>query len=211
MMTVPSAKGQAVEDATHVRIPPVSKEEEKNSGSRPPTVEKIVHEFAPRIYNLARRMLGNAADAEDVLQEVLLQVVRKLPTFRGEAAFSTWLYRVAVNAALNYRRNRAVREEHRVAEPLEDFDESGNHRVPVRPWVSAPVHEVLDHEAHQVIEEAIAKLPENYRDAYVLADVEQLPNAEIAHVLGLSVAAVKSRLHRARLLMRKSLAPYFEE
>ena len=209
MMTVPSAKGQAVEDATQVRILPVSKEEDP-AGQLPP-VEKIVDEFAPRIYNLARRMLGNAADAEDVLQEVLLQVVRKLPTFRGEAAFSTWLYRVAVNAALNYRRNRAVREEHRVAEPLEDFDESGNHRVPVRPWVSAPVHEVLDHEAHQVIEEAIAKLPENYRDAYVLADVEQLPNAEIAHMLGLSVAAVKSRLHRARLLMRKALAPYFEE
>jgi RNA polymerase sigma-70 factor (ECF subfamily) len=156
-------------------------------------------------------MLGNEADAEDLTQEVFLQVARKLPTFRGEAAFSTWLYRVTVNAALSYRAKRATREEHRVPEPLEDFLENGAHRTPVRPWVTAPEQPVLNHEAHQLIEEAIAGLPEIYRDVFVLVDVEGLANPEVAQLLGVSVSAVKSRLHRARLLMRKALAPYFEE
>jgi RNA polymerase sigma-70 factor (ECF subfamily) len=182
-----------------------------NPTDRAPTPEEAFEEYAPRVYQLASRLLGNAADAEDVTQDVFLQVVRKLPTFRGEAAFSTWLYRVTVNAALSYRRKRARREVNVPSEPLEEFREDGEHLIPVRPWMSRPNHQLLDQEAHQVIEKAIARLPENYRDVYVLADVEELPNAEIAELLGLNVAAVKSRLHRARLLMRKALAPYFEE
>lgn len=173
--------------------------------------ERIVHEYAPRVYNLARRLLGNAEDAEDVTQEVFLQVLRKLPTFRGEATFSTWLYRVAVNTALAYRRKRAVRDKHEVADPLTDFAADGQHRVPVLRWVRPPEQEILDREAHRVIEDAIAHLPENYRDVFVLHDVEDLRTADVAALLGLSVAAVKSRLHRARLLLRKELAPYFEE
>src|SRR3954453_17128380 len=74
----------------------------------PLTPERVFHEYLPRVYNLARRMLGNDADAEDVTQDVLLQVVRKLHTFRGDAAFSTWLHRVTVNAALAHRRKRAT-------------------------------------------------------------------------------------------------------
>jgi RNA polymerase sigma-70 factor (ECF subfamily) len=197
-------------EATPTRIDPPAGEAQI-PGSPPPTPAKVFEEYAPRVYHLVRRLLGNAADAEDVTQEVFLQVVRKLPTFRGEAAFSTWLYRVAVNAALAYRRKRAIREVAPLPEPLEDFREDGHHRVPVRRWMSRPNHLALDREAHQLIEEAIAGLPEGYRDVYVLADVEELPNAEIAEMLGLSVAAVKSRLHRARLLMRKALSPYFEE
>lgn len=89
-----------------------------NSSATVPTPRQVFDEYAPRIYHLARRMLGNEADAHDVTQEVFLQVMRKLPTFRGEAAFPTWLYRVAVNAALAFRRKRAVREEHRIHDPL---------------------------------------------------------------------------------------------
>ncbi len=177
----------------------------------PPTPERIFEEYAPRVYHLARRLLGNAADAEEVTQDVFLQVLRKLPTFRGEAAFSTWLYRVAVNAALAYRRKRALREGPPLPEPLADFRPDGGHRAPVRRWSRGPEQQALEREAHEVIEAAIARLPEIYRDVYVLADVEELPTAEIAKVLGLSVPAVASRLHRARLLMRKALAPYFEE
>jgi RNA polymerase sigma-70 factor (ECF subfamily) len=185
--------------------------QEQDSANSPLTPETIFRQHAPRVYNLARRMLGNDADAEDVTQDVFLQVIRKLPTFRGEAAFATWLYRVAVNAALACRRKRALREEHRVADPLDDFQEDGSHRAPVRGWVSSPERQVLDHERHQLIEDALARLPEAYRDVYVLADVEELPNARIAELLDLTVPAVASRLHRARLLMRKALAPYFEE
>jgi RNA polymerase sigma-70 factor (ECF subfamily) len=180
------------------------------TGSKP-TIEQVVRDQAPRIYNLARRILGNDADAEDVTQDVLLQVVRKLDTFRGESALPTWLYRITVNAALAHRRKRAAREENRARDPLEHFGEEGSHPGPVRQWSVQPDQAILDRETKELIERAIADLPEVYRVVYVLADVEGLPNAEIADMLELSVPAVKSRLHRARLLMRDALAPHFEE
>jgi RNA polymerase sigma-70 factor (ECF subfamily) len=176
-----------------------------------PSPETLFRDHAPRVFNLARRMLGNEADAEDVTQDVLLQVLRKLGSFRGESAFPTWLHRVTVNAALAHRRKRAVREEHRDHDPLERFEENGHAAHPVRPWSVEPDKAALDRETHDLIEAAIQRLPEMYRDVYVLADVEGLGNAEIGEMLGLSVPAVKSRLHRARLMMRDALAPHFEE
>lgn len=175
------------------------------------TPERVFREFAPRVYHLARRMLGNDADAEDVTQDVLLQVVRKLNTFRGESAFPTWLHRVAVNAALAHRRKRANREEHFLPDPLSHFDADGLHGGPVKRWNLRPEQIVLAKEQKRLIENAIAQLPESYRDVYVLADTELLPNAKIAELLDLGLPAVKSRLHRARLMMRDLLAPHFEE
>jgi RNA polymerase sigma-70 factor (ECF subfamily) len=178
-------------------------------GSTELTPERVFRDYAPRVYNLARRMLGNDADAEDVTQDVLLQVVRRLDTFRGESAFPTWLHRVTVNAALAHRRKRAAREQHMVRDPLEYFLENGHPHPPA--WSVRPEQAALDRETRQLIEAAIARMPEIYRDVYVLADVEGLPNSEIGEMLGLSVPAVKSRLHRARLLMRDALAPHFQE
>lgn len=174
------------------------------------TPERIFTEHAPRIYRLVRLLLGNEADAEDVTQQVFLQVLRKLPSFRGESAFSTWLNRVAVNEALIFRRRRGARRHHEVCEVLEEFAEDGRHPGTAQRWAS-PLTQLIDRETHERIEQAIAHLPELYRDVFVLADVEGLPNPEIGELLGLGVPAVKSRLHRARLLMRKALAPYFEE
>ncbi|MBV9124769.1 MAG: sigma-70 family RNA polymerase sigma factor [Planctomycetes bacterium] len=181
------------------------------SSSTPLNAERVFLEYGPRVYHLARRLLGNAADAEDVTQDVLLQVVRKLDTFRGESAFPTWLHRVTVNAALAHRRKRAAQEENTIHQPEELWPEDGQHHGPVRRWAVGPEQAALDRETQQLIESAITGLPELYRHVYVLADVEGLPNAEIADMLGLSVPAVKSRLHRARLLMRDALAPHFEE
>jgi RNA polymerase sigma-70 factor (ECF subfamily) len=175
------------------------------------TPERVFRDYAPRVYNLARRMLGNDADAEDVTQDVLLQVVRKLDTFRGEAALPTWLHRVTVNAALAARRKRARRDEGRITDPLDGFTEDGKHGGYVRPWPKLPDTLALDREQKDLIERAIAGLPEIYRDVFVLADVEQLPNAEIGEMLDLSVPAVKSRLHRARLMMRDALSKHYEE
>ena len=175
------------------------------------TPEQVFRDFAPRVYHLARRMLGNNADAEDVTQDVLLQVVRKLDTFRGESAFPTWLHRVTVNAALAARRKRATREDHRVHDPLDHFDPDGLHGKPVKRWSIRPDQPVLEKEQSRLIDTAISQLPEMYRDIFVLADVEQLHNAEIAEMMDIGIPAVKSRLHRARLMMRDLLTPHFEE
>src|SRR5215467_9614883 len=84
----------------------------------PLSAEQVYHDYAPRVYNMARRMVASDIDAEDVTQDVLLQVVRKLPSFRGESAFPTWLHRVTVNAALSHRRKRAAQNEHREHGPF---------------------------------------------------------------------------------------------
>jgi RNA polymerase sigma-70 factor (ECF subfamily) len=164
------------------------------------SAEEIVHAYGPRTYNLALRMLGNTADAEDVTQDVLVQVVRKLDTFRGDAELTTWLHRVTVNAALAHRRRLARRPERPLDVSLDCIapPEGGD----------VPDEQALRGELRQHIERAIARLPQMYRDVFVLADVEDLPNAEIGQLLGLSLAAVKSRLHRGRLMLRDSLAPY---
>src|SRR5437867_6522529 len=110
------------------------------------TPDQVFRDYAPRVYNLARRMLGNDADAEDVTQDVLLQVVRKLDTFRGESAFPTWLHRVTVNAALALRAKRARREQHQIKENLEDFLQNDYHPGPVRRWGEGPLEQALDQE-----------------------------------------------------------------
>jgi RNA polymerase sigma-70 factor (ECF subfamily) len=176
----------------------------------PLTAEHVFREHAPRIYNIARRMLGNDADAEDVTQDVLVQVIRKLDTFRGDAQLSTWLHRVTVNAALAFRQKRANRMKHETADPAGESLELAPVNSPVKRWSIGPDEPVLQAEQTAAIEQAIGELPGPFRDVYVLADVEGLPNAEIADMLGLSVPAVKSRLHRARLRMRDSLAPHFD-
>src|SRR5271163_2812737 len=88
------------------------------------TPDRVFREYAPRVYHLARRMLGNDADAEDVTQDVLLQVVRKLDTFRGDSQLSTWLHRVTVNAALVHRQKRANRQKHETGEATDDVLET---------------------------------------------------------------------------------------
>jgi RNA polymerase sigma-70 factor (ECF subfamily) len=176
-----------------------------------PTVEQVFRQFAPRVYHLARRILGNETDAQDVTQDVMVQVIRKLDTFRGESAFPTWLHRVTVNAALAHRRRKASRHEQSAGDGVEQFSEDGHAHGSPRPWNLEPDQAVLDGEQQAQVESAIAELPDMYREVFVLSDVEQMSNAEIADVLSLSVPAVKSRLHRARLMMRDRLAPYFEE
>jgi RNA polymerase sigma-70 factor (ECF subfamily) len=140
-----------------------------------------------------------------------VQVVRKLPSFRGEAALPTWLHRVTVNAALSYRRKRAACKKHFAPDFQEELLENGSCHPTAQRCSAEPEKLALKHEVYRLVEEALSRLPELYRGVYMLADVEELSNTEIAGMLGLSVAAVKSRLHRARLLMRKTLAPHFQE
>jgi RNA polymerase sigma-70 factor, ECF subfamily len=174
------------------------------------TPEQVFREHAPRIYNLARRMLGNDADAEDVTQDVLLQVVRKLDTFRGDSQLTTWLHRVTVNAALALRQKRANRLKHETGTVADEVLEDAAPASAVKRWDVPPDEPILAAEQHELIDRAIGELPDVYRDVFVLADVQGLDNAEIGELLNLSVPAVKSRLHRARMRMRELLAPHFE-
>jgi len=176
--------------------------------SFPITAEEVFEKHASRIYSLAWRLVSNYADAEDVTQDVLLSVVRNLSGFRGKADLKTWLHRVTVNAALVHRRRAARRQTRTTSDYLDQL----------RPWTpsgrrseSTPHEIAVRRETHQLIEAAISRLPEIYRDVFVLSDVEGLPNLEIGALLNLSLAAVKSRLHRGRSLMRLALAPYLEE
>ena len=174
----------------------------------PTSAAEVFHTYGQRVYHMARKMVRSEPDAEDVTQDVLLQVIRKLPTFRGESAFPTWLHRITVNAALSHRRKQAVREDKRVHDPLEILLEEQWQR-PDDNWVPEPERVVLDRETQVLIDRAIDDLPAIYRDVFVLSDVQGVPNATIADTLGLSLPAMKSRLHRARLLLRDVLAPHF--
>jgi RNA polymerase sigma-70 factor (ECF subfamily) len=184
---------------------------ERNGGTRPQlTAEQVCHQHAARIYRLARRLLNHDADAEDITQEVLLQVVRKLDTFRHESELTTWLHRVTVNAALAHRRSSACHSARQISEPMERLLEEDTRMASLCLNMPQPSQQVLDQESQALVEQAVAALPPMYRDVYLLAGVEGLPVTEIAALLELSVQAVKSRLHRARLLLRAAIAPHFE-
>src|SRR5262249_42034777 len=153
-------------------------------------------------------VLGNEADAEDVTQDVLLQVVRKLHTFRGESALTSWLHRVTVNAAISLQRKRAVHREQQLGAEAGRCVE--DRHPPGRAGVGRPDEQAQTEELSRLIVKAIDNLPHPYRQVLVLADVEELSYNEIGVRLGLSLQAVKSRLHRARLMARAALAPHYE-
>jgi RNA polymerase sigma-70 factor (ECF subfamily) len=174
-------------------------------------LEKLVTRYEDRVYNLAYRMLGNREDAEDVLQDTFLNVIRSLDKFEGKSTFSTWLYRIAANAALTKIRKKSKREksESEFLDDVYSVKQAAHAGLTLTDWSANPATRLLDEEARREMEKAIAELPEIYRAVFVLRDVQDLPAAEVAEVLDLSVAAVKSRLHRARLYLRNRLSNYF--
>lgn len=164
------------------------------------TAEEVFYAHAPLVYNIAHRVLGNEADAEDVTQEVLLRVLHKLNSYRGEGRLASWLHRVTVNAALLHRRRSIRRREREMDLPLAAQARENSAAN------ACPAQRLLDNEMRELIERAISRLPDIYREVYVLADMEELSNADIGEALQLGVPAVKSRLHRARSMMREALA-----
>ena len=171
------------------------------------TAQHVFREHAGRVYNLARGLLGNDSDAEDVTQEVLLQVVRKLATFRGDAEVTTWLHRITVNAVLLHRRKVRRRAEGQPVCLTENLPVNERRARGEPP----PERQAMGREARRLIEGAVSRLPAIYRTVFTLSDVEGCSNAEIGAALGLSLPAVKSRLHRARMLLRQMLGPHFAE
>jgi RNA polymerase sigma-70 factor, ECF subfamily len=173
----------------------------------PAAMEQLVETYADRVYRLAVRITGSNEDAEEVVQDALWAAGRKIDTFKGDSAFGSWLYRITANAAyMKLRSRRAQAREIALEEVLPALD--GRHFAPMEDW-SPRVHDpALQGELRAVLQRSIAELPPEYRTALVLHDLEELPNPDIAELLGVSLPAVKSRVHRSRLHLRKRLAEY---
>ena len=177
---------------------------------------QLVERHQRQLFRLALRMTGSEADAQEVLQEAFLNAYQKLPLFRGEAQFSSWLYRIAANSALMRLRRKRRAPDTVPDEPLEltgpRFNEQGGYEAPPRSdWSQRADEKLESRELGQAIDKAVAELPDDYRTVFLLKDVDGLSNEEIAHALELSVPAVKSRLHRARLALREKLGEFFGE
>jgi len=169
--------------------------------------EEIVARYERRVFRVACR-LTSETDAPDVLQNTFLQVYRNLPSFRGESRFATWLYRIATNAALMVRRARTRKPAESLDAFMPRFDEHGMHAdLPAQLQVASRADELIDRQA--LVEKAragIARLPDVYRDAFVLRDLEEMSTTDVAQVLGVEPATVRQRVHRARLLLRGYLS-----
>jgi RNA polymerase sigma-70 factor, ECF subfamily len=159
--------------------------------------EELYRAHAGKLFSVACRMLGNPADAEDLLQEIFLSAHRKLDSFRGESALGTWLYRLATNHCLDYLRSRAART-NQVTDGLED--EAGQFE-PGRRTLAEQTVTKMD------LERALARLPEGCRAAFVLHDVQGLEHREVAKALGIAEGTSKSQVHKARLRLRALLRP----
>lgn len=169
--------------------------------------ESLVRRHERRVFRVTLAVLGNIEDAEETMQDTFVKAFRHLDQFRKEARFTTWLTRIAVNEAI---RKRSARKEF-VA--LAEVGTAGGHFTPKRyeSWRSNPEQLYGKQEIHRIVEDAIQSLPEIYREAFVLRDVEELSTEEAAELLGISLPALKSRLVRARLMMREALAEKLEE
>jgi RNA polymerase sigma-70 factor (ECF subfamily) len=166
--------------------------------------EELVSRYQARVYRLACRLTDDEGDAKDVLQEAFLAAYRGLPAFRADARFSTWLYRIATNAALMHRRARARRPTESLEAFLPRFDQDGVHVAELADLRAASrADELLDRTLlAEKARAGLERLPGIYRDAFVLRDLEELETAEVAELLGIDAAAVRQRVHRARLMLR---------
>jgi len=176
----------------------------------PTAAERLVARYGDRAYRLAARITGDAGDAEEVVQDAILSVVRKIDTFRGESAFGSWFYRIVSNAAYGRRRRPRASSEIPLEEVLPAFDEHGRHASLFRDWSSSVDDPAVQEELREVLTSAIDELPPHYRAVIVLRDVEGLSTAEVADALGITVPMAKSRAHRARLQLRERLSAFME-
>jgi RNA polymerase sigma-70 factor (ECF subfamily) len=168
--------------------------------------QAIFDEFQPRILRYVRNMVGEA-DAEDITQEIFIKVSHSLPDFRAESKLSTWLYRIATNAAVDRLRSPAylLKVSTATGESVGEVDDRNiwtGEKIPILEW------QVVRKEMAECIQEYIRKLPESYRIVLTLSELEGLSNQEVAEVLGVTMGAAKIRLHRARERLKKDLINY---
>ncbi len=171
-------------------------------------MEVIVRRYSNKVYNLAYHLTRDTSAAEEIMQDVFLTVIAKINTLTNDAFFSTWLYRVTTNASYGFLRKERKFTEQTVSEEEVDQEPAADY---VYDWSTLPDEILLSEESRKILEHSIDSLPEAMRTVVVMKDVEGFSNEEIAHTLSLSVPAVKSRLHRGRLILRDELADYFRK
>lgn len=170
--------------------------------------EEMLSRYSSKVFALASRLTRNQEDAEEVLQDVFVTVHRKIAGFEGKSSFSSWLYRVTVNAAFMKLRKR--RQEQTVA--LEDIIEQNGSLAILRSPENTHIDEQsMRNQLLEALEIAIRKLPDDYRPVFILRDVDGLTSREVGKILHLTVPAVKSRLHRSRLMLRRRLIRFMDE
>jgi len=172
--------------------------------------ESLIRNFQQPVYSLVVRLLADPAEANDVVQEVFLKVFRNIRSFRGNSSLKTWIYRISVNEAHNYRRWFSRHKKHEVRLEGEEGNGRGYQDVLPDPGHS-PFEVALTQETHLLIEEALAGLKPVFRTAVVLRDVEDMDYEEIAEVLQVSLGTVKSRILRGREALRRRLASRLEQ
>jgi len=173
----------------------------------PQAVRELAEQYGPRIFQLAMRQLRNEQDAEEVTQDVLLKVYRKVDAFRGDSALSSWIYRITFNAAMSrLRASRLAKQADRERDRLLAADEEREGRMLEQPdWSGVPDEVMLRGQLRQAVSAAISDLPEIYRVPIVLRDIHGLTTEEAGRRLKLKAQTLKSRLHRGRLLLRERL------
>ena len=174
--------------------------------------EQLVDRYEDKVYRLAFRFVRNETDAKEIVQDTFLSVWRKLDTFKGDAQFSSWVYRVAANTAL--MRLRAQRRHPEISTeelPVGYLDNYGQLPPPGENWAKRPDDELQSDELRRRIQAAVDDLPEIYRTVFLVRDVEGLSTEETAEVLGISIPTVKTRLHRARIALRDAIGDYFNK
>jgi len=169
----------------------------------------LIRPYERSVYIMAQSLLHNEADAEDAAQETFLKAFRNLARFRGDAKFSTWLISIALNEA----RSRLRSKKNVKMESLDEAPDGQGNTSPalLRDWREIPSEALERQEVQQLLQHAVTDLPLIYREVFMLRDVEELSVNESAEALGITVASVKVRLHRARLMLQKKLAPQLKK
>jgi RNA polymerase sigma-70 factor, ECF subfamily len=175
------------------------------------TFEALVRTYGGRLLTVTRRILGNDEDARDAVQDAFVSAYRARAQFTAASRVSTWLHRIAVNAALMRLRSRRRKPEESIDDWLPDFSADGHHAGPVASWPESAEARLARREVRDQVRGAIDRLPDSYRVVLVLRDIEGFDTAETAKLLGLTPNAVKIRLHRARLALRTLIAPAMQE
>jgi RNA polymerase sigma-70 factor (ECF subfamily) len=175
--------------------------------------ETLVAREQDRVFGLAFRMTRSEADAAEIAQDTFLSAYQHLKDFRGHAAFGSWVHRIAANNALmRLRHRRVVQRAEAEEEPAgPEFNRMGFFRRPPQQWERPADEQALDAELGNAIRQATDRLPDGYREVFLLKDVEGLSYEQIAEITGDSVAAIKSRLHRARLSLREAIDKFYNE